>query len=215
MAQSTGLLLRGLDPDRHLPALLGPEDHARLETEATALDVPGGIGLLDTMRPWLAFIMLEGAEMKAAGLDGENGVDTTLQHQAENAGKPVLGFETLDEQIGFFIDQPEGVMVKVLHEMLANPQSSKSELDQLTRSWLAGDLPAVARIMNETERALGPGLADALLLRRNKAWAERLDTLRDSGRVILVTVGAGHLAGPGSLRDELEKRHFTVERVQP
>lgn len=214
-AQAMSLVLRGLDPQKRLPGLLGDADHARLEKEAASANVPGGVGLLDTMQPWLAFMMVQAAEMKAAGLDGETGVDQIMQHQAQNAGKAVVGFETLDQQIGFIADQPEPVILHLLHEMLTSKQPLKLELDKLLRAWLAGDVAAVGRMMNETERSLGPGFADVLLLRRNKAWAERLDGLRDSGKTILVTVGAGHLAGPGNLRDELVKRHFTVERVQP
>ena len=209
------IVIRGLDPERRLPTLLGEADHARLETQAAALNLPGGAGMVDAMRPWLAWMVLEAGAMKAAGLDGQAGVDTTLQDQAREAGKPIIGFETLEQQAGFVADQPEPLMVHLLHDLLAHPQDDKADLGRLARIWLAGDIAGVAHIMNATEQALGPGFADVLLRRRNTAWAERLDGLRGSGKVILVTVGAGHLAGPGNLRDELVRRHFTMERVQP
>lgn len=214
-AAALTLILPGIDPERHLPALLGPADHARLERKAAAIAIPGGIGMVDTMRPWLAFMTLVAAEMKAAGLEGDTGVDTTLQAQAKAAGKPVLGFETLEQQVGFFASQPEPLMLRLMRDELHAPQAARSQLDRLVPIWLKGDLGSVAGQMNATMRAFGPAFADILLYRRNQAWADRLDGMRGSGKTILVTVGAGHLAGPGSLRDELVRRRFTIERVQP
>ena len=214
-AAAMTLILPGIDPERHLPALLGPADHARLERKAAAIGVPGGVGMVDAMRPWLAFMTLVAAEMKAAGLEGDTGVDTTLQAQAKAAGKPVLGFETLEQQVGFFASQPEPLMLRLIRDELRAPQAVRNQLDRLVPVWLKGDLVSVAGQMNATMRAFGPAFADILLYRRNQAWADRLDTMRGSGKTILVTVGAGHLAGPGSLRDELLRRHFTIERIQP
>ena len=209
------LLIPGIDSARHLPALLGPADHARLERKATEISTPGGIGMLDAMRPWLAFITLEASELKAAGLDGNSGVDITLQAQAKAAGKPIFGFETVERQISFFANQPEPFMLRLIHDELRAPKAAKADLDRLVPAWLGGDLPTVARQMNATMRAFGPAFADTLLYQRNQAWAVQLDAMRGTDKTILVTVGAGHLAGPGSLRDELSKKGFTVSRVQP
>lgn len=214
-AAAIALVLPGIDSARHLPALLGAQDHARLERKAAEINVPGGIGMLDAMRPWLAFITLSASELKAAGLDGDSGVDTTLQAQAKAAGKPVFGLETLAAQIGFFTSQPEPLMIRLIHAELHAPRTARVELDRLVPAWLRGDIPTVARQMNATMRAVGPAFADTLLYHRNQAWAAQLDAMRGSGKTILVTVGAGHLAGPGNLRDELLRRHFTIDRVPP
>jgi uncharacterized protein YbaP (TraB family) len=60
-----------------------------------------------------------------------------------------------------------------------------------------------------------PGLYDALLKRRNLAWADRLaQELADGSGVELVNVGALHMVGDDGLPALLAARGFTVERVQ-
>ena len=207
------LILPGLDSERHLPALLGPVDHALLEQRAKTLAMPGGVGFIDMMHPWLAYITLAALEIKAAGLDENSGVDKTLQLEATAAHKPVFGFETPEQQVGFFSAQPEPMMVRLLHDQLRASKETRRLLDRMVPAWLAGDLPTVAHQMNAATDALGPEFTRILLTGRNQAWADRLDGMRGSGKTIFVTVGAGHLAGPGNLRDELGRRHFTVTRV--
>jgi uncharacterized protein YbaP (TraB family) len=60
-----------------------------------------------------------------------------------------------------------------------------------------------------------PGLYDALLKRRNVAWADALTRELDQGSgVELVNVGALHLVGDDGLPALLQARGFKVERLQ-
>lgn len=214
-ADALVLIIPGLDPAQRLPKLLGAADHTLLERRATTLGMPGGVGFLDKMYPWLAYITLASLEIKAAGLDEKNGVDHVLQHEGTAAHKPIFGFETPAQQVGFFSAQPEPVMVRLLHDQLHAPAETRRLLDRMVPAWLAGDIPTVARQMNAATAALGPDFTRILLASRNQAWADKLDGMRGTEKTIFVTVGAGHLAGPGNLRDDLVKKGFTARRVRP
>lgn len=207
------LFARGFDPAHPLPPLLSPADRAALHRRVAALDLPGGDAAVDAMRPWMAWMTLMAATMKTNGLDGDSGVDTVLQHRAEVDGKTVVGLETLEQQVAIFADAPQATGLQLLHDILAAPARADDGAAQLVRRWRDGDIEAVGRSMNTVARRLGPSLADALLQGRNRAWADRLAGLAGSGKTVLVTVGAGHLAGPGNLREQLQARHFTIERV--
>ena len=210
-------LQRGLDPQARLPTLLSSTDNARLRLWADTLHVPGGVATLDQMRPWMVFVTLMAAEVKTAGLEADSGVEAVLQAQARRDWKVVIGLETLDEHLDIFANQPEPAILRMLHDGLTKPpgQAAGKPLDTLLHQWLNGDIDALGAEVNEAGRELGPSMYDALLLRRNRAWAERLDHMRGRNTTILVTVGAGHLAGPGNLRELLQERQFVVERVQP
>ena len=59
-----------------------------------------------------------------------------------------------------------------------------------------------------------PELSNVLLHQRNTNWADLLKKRLDKPGVILVAVGAGHLAGPDSVQTLLGKRGVKVTRVQ-
>ena len=60
-----------------------------------------------------------------------------------------------------------------------------------------------------------PALYEALLQRRNLAWADRLDAVMRQGQgTDLVVVGALHMAGDEGLPALMKARGYTVRRVQ-
>jgi uncharacterized protein YbaP (TraB family) len=61
--------------------------------------------------------------------------------------------------------------------------------------------------MDDTE------IYDRLLVGRNVKWAEWIDHRLDQPGTLFVAVGAGHLAGKGSVQDQLAKRGLAVTRV--
>ena len=129
------------------------------------------------------------------------------------------GFTHMQPWFAAFVLQPEPAMLRLLHERLASTPSqgtapNDATTDALVQAWIDGDIDIVAERMNQPARRLGPILYGTLVLKRNQAWAARLDTMRGADKTILVTVGAGHLAGPGNLRDLLSKKGFTVVRTQ-
>jgi len=63
-------------------------------------------------------------------------------------------------------------------------------------------------------RAETPDFYDALLRRRNLAWADRLQAQMAGSGVELVNVGALHMVGPDSLPRLMAERGYTVRRVQ-
>jgi uncharacterized protein len=50
-----------------------------------------------------------------------------------------------------------------------------------------------------------PDLRDRLLIDRNKRWVPKIEALADGPDTAMVIVGAGHLVGPDSVVDLLQK----------
>lgn len=61
--------------------------------------------------------------------------------------------------------------------------------------------------------ASAPEVTQALLVNRNRNWADWISKRMQQPGTVFVAVGAGHLAGSASLQAELGKRGFKVERV--
>jgi uncharacterized protein YbaP (TraB family) len=82
----------------------------------------------------------------------------------------------------------------------------------MIEAWEKGDADELARLMNQDEDE--PELMEKLLYARNKAWAEWIRARLDRPGTVFIAVGAGHLAGQGSVQDDLRAMGIASVRVQ-
>ena len=169
------------------------------------------------METWAATLTLLGRQTRASGFKGEDGVETVLRKNFVRAGKPVDQLETNVEQLNLFDGLSEYAQRAMLTEMIGDPKarsrSVRGQLDAMLGTWVSGDVDGIARSFN-AELAQQPELKDALLTRRNARWASWIDHRMDQPGSVMVAVGAGHLAGEGSVLHALEGRGYTVSRIQ-
>lgn len=207
------VLKYGLSTGSTLSSKLSLKDRDRLAKAAVAAGVPGGVNTLDRMRPWLAAVTLSVAPLVQAGLDPALGVDRTLRKRMEAAGKPVDGLESAEMQLRLFADLPEKLQLDFLRQTFDDVDQGPAKLRELIDAWRRGDVDTIARIEDEDILTQSPELYQAVLVKRNQAWAQTLAArLREPG-VTFVAVGAGHLAGPDSVQKQLEKLGFTATRL--
>jgi uncharacterized protein YbaP (TraB family) len=210
----TALVLQhGMDASHPLNTLLSSSEMLRLGNAANKASVPGGMPLLNVMRPWLAALTIATAPLLKAGLDPAHGVDKQLKAQMMAAGKPVIGFETAEQQIRLLADMPQSVQLALLRSTLRDFDNASTELTRLIDAWKAGDVATIARLEDEDLRQQDPQLYQRLLVERNHRWAATIgDLLAHEHGIIFVAVGAAHLAGPDSLQAQLHKLGFETER---
>ena len=84
----------------------------------------------------------------------------------------------------------------------------------LEQAWVQGDLATLGAGLVGELRADNPAFYEALLKRRNLAWADTLADRMAGESVELVNVGALHMVGPDGLPALLQARGFQVTRVQ-
>ena len=89
---------------------------------------------------------------------------------------------------------------------------AKNELEGMVEAWKKGDAEELARIMNKDEDE--PALMEKLLYARNRTWAQWIRARLEKPGTVFVAVGAGHLAGAGSVQDDLGKMGIASSRVQ-
>lgn len=226
MAASDGLVLEaeGLDDDaatRTIFNRLGQSPNLpRLTQRVAAPDRPalaalidrGGLKEADLSRyeSWAASLLLSTVAQSELGLSGAQGVEPALTATFRAAGKPVSGLETVTEQFSLFDRLPNAAQQRLLVDSINDAKDSRAEYGKMMRAWLTGDTKAIARDF-VAELAPEPELAGPLLTDRNRAWAERIPTLK--GRPF-IAVGAAHLAGPDNLLSQLQRQGYTVKRIQ-
>ena len=202
----------GLSPQQPLSSLLTAEENADLDAATASLGMPAG--QMNIFRPWLAAITLSVAPLIKAGYDPQSGVELVLKARALAAGKPVHGFETLDQQIGIIAGMPEDAQLAFLRSTLKTYDNASVELDRLVGAWSQGDVAAIEEYGVREMREESEAIYDALLVNRNTDWAGQIQTLLDGSGTVFIAVGAAHLAGDDSVQAILEQRGVHASRVQ-
>ncbi len=198
----------GLPP---LAKRLPPALAKKFAAAAAAAHLP--LPMLDRMTTWLAAITLSETNFAAAGLNAADGVEPALTARAKAAGKPVIGIETIEQQLRFFDNLPPGDQVKLLEATLDDAADIKTEIDKLVGFWRAGDVDTIARDFAREAKA-SPLLARVLVTDRNVRWADWIAGVMKRPGKVFVAVGAGHLGGPDGLLALLKARGFTPEPVK-
>ncbi|MNI00973.1 TraB family protein [compost metagenome] len=202
----------GLSPDRPLSLLLSAEDLTRLDGAAKSVGLSAA--QLDPMRPWLASLSLAAAPLRRAGYDPASGIDPVLRTDALAAGMTITGLETLDQQVRLLAGFPEEGQLAYLLRSLDDFDDGATQLERLVEAWLAGNVLAIEQIGLRPIREAGERVYQALLVERNRAWADRISLILDDTGTAFIAVGALHLAGEDSVQRILENRGLTVERIQ-
>ncbi|MET0545731.1 MAG: TraB/GumN family protein [Caulobacterales bacterium] len=172
---------------------------------------------LQSMRPWLAAIMLSLNAMVIHGQDPNSGVEKILEAEAARSGKTLAYFETIDEQLGLFAKLSDASQKAVLLASLDDVEQGDALTQKLDRAWAQGDLKTLDKYVNSDLRKLDMNVYRAILADRNANWARQIDTLMKAdqrGATIFIAVGAGHLAGTDSVPALLASMGYKIERAQ-
>lgn len=194
-----------LAASRDLPPLLSRVPEADRPALAAALE-RAGMAESDfaATESWAAALMIANADRTG---EVENGVDRSLLSR----GLPVMSLESFGEQFGIFdalapADQ-QVLLVETAED--ADPAEERA----MVEAWAAGDLATLSKEI-DTGFLTDPELREALLVGRNKAWADEVAPLFARDSRPFIAVGAGHLLGPEGLPELLKARGFTVKRLQ-
>ena len=211
--KSSALLL-GMGRTAGLPPLIDRVPEAKRATLASLIarsKLP--IAFLNGMETWSAALMLVGVSLGDLGIGPDEGVEHKLEAEFRAAGKPVDGLETAAQQLGYFDALSEEGQREFLLTLLDDPKKAKEDFNKMLTAWSKGDEAGIAASFDD-EIELSPRLREILLIKRNATWAEWLAKRLNKPGTVLVAVGAGHLAGPSSVRTMLAARGYKVERVQ-
>lgn len=202
---------KGISPDRPLSSLLTAEELADLD--AAARTVGATAAQLDPLRPWLASLQLALASIQKAGYIAANGGDQILHARAAATGKPIKGFETAPQQIGFIADMSEDAQLAMLRSGLKEFDQADAFLGRMVSAWATGDVDGLDVLIGQEMKAESPEMYTVMLTSRNENWADQVQILLAGSGTVFISVGAGHLAGEDSLQTKLAQRGIRAARV--
>ncbi len=204
-----------LPKSERLDALLTPQQVGRLRAAAAHYRMP--LKMVTRFKPWGAMILfsLPPAEhLRAAA--GQKPLDEALRAQAEAVGIPVLGLETVEEQIETLDGMVRGDQMLLLDSTLEQAGEIERTFAQLRDAYLARDLVAVYGLLNAAKVEDSSGAVERfeqrLIIDRNRRMVQRMDELLQQGNAF-VAVGALHLPGAHGILQLLADQGYRVTRI--
>ena len=188
------------------------EQRTAFEAALAALGLPPA--MLDRFEPWYAAMALSTLPLLRDGFATEKGVEKMLDARAKAlASAHIRRWKRAEFQIGLFDSLPPDVQKRYLVEVVDNlPTMNAIELGADRRCLEGRAMPTAWQADQRRRRsrrtigccsptATGPGRTGS---------GRRLD----KPGTVFIAVGAGHLAGPGSVQDQLAARGMATTRVQ-
>jgi uncharacterized protein len=201
----------GLDPaGKPLSEKLGPDAAALWRKSAGELGLP--VAGFEALKPWFAATVISVVAIQKAGFNPESGAEKVLTTAAKTDGKTLSGFETAEEQLGFFNSLSEPLQIAFLKSSLKELPKAAPMMDTMMASWAKGDPDALAVQLNAAMTET-PELARILLTERNKRWASWIAKRMEQPGTLFVAVGAGHLAGKDSVQAYLKALKLKAKRI--
>ena len=146
------------------------------------------------------------------------GVDLWLAAAAKSRGLPIVGLETLDEQLRALLGQPpevERALALSLPQTLATIDDMFATLSKVYQEGDIGWIIAVSELQSTWANgpaAMPAGYRQRLIVNRNRTMHDRARSMVDEGGA-MIAVGAAHLPGEDGLLRLFEQDGYTVERL--
>ena len=188
------------------------KDHLPIDLYRRTLIAAGQNGLNESMlaplRPWFAAITLTQAALERTGYRGEFGVDQHFAKRANDGGKPIVGLETLLEQLGYLASVGDNQTLMLESTLDELPELEKG-FAEVMAAWQNGDQATLINLLKEemAPPKLQAWLEQTLLAERNRNWVKKWPGLPNESFIV---VGALHLYGEQGLLTLLEQQGWRI-----
>lgn len=188
------------------------KEHVPLDLYRRTIIAAGQNGLTENMlaplRPWFAAITLTQAALERTDFSSALGVDQHFAKQAGDSGKPIIGFETLLEQLGYLASVGDNQTLMLESTLDELPELERG-FREVMKAWEEGDEATLINLL-KSEMAppkLQAWLEQTLLAERNHNWLKKWFTLPNESFIV---VGALHLYGDQGLLALLEQQGWRI-----
>lgn len=206
-AQKAALELGMLPPGETLKDRLGAQTYAKVSQKAQELGLEPAV--LERFKPWFAAMTLTQLHLIKMGLDPNAGIEQRLTTRATRDGKPILGFETIEEQLDMLASLSPTQQKDFLLYSVEDSERATREIETMLQAWRSGDIAALGTLLAEGMEKY-PDIYRPLTVERNRKWISRIEELLDDEEDYLVVVGTLHLVGDDSVIELLEKKGHRV-----
>lgn len=196
--------------EQSLKTVLDAESYQALTDHLATTGMP--LQMLEKFKPGLLVSTLQVIEFQKLGFTPQ-GVDAYFNSRARGDGKPVGELEPVDAQIAFIADMGVGNESDFIRLSLEDLKDIDTSMDQMIAAWRTGDHAGLATLFVNDMKEEHPALYDSLLVQRNTAWMQIIETMFQDADTEFVLVGAAHLVGDDGLLKKLAAQGVTITQV--
>ena len=162
-------------------------------------------------KPWLLAVTVTTLELQRLGFSPAYGIDVHYFGRARADKKKIDFFESIDYQISLLGGMGAGDQKAFLGQTLKDLEIAGEMAGDMMDYWRKGQTDKLYKLLFKSFEGY-PEIEDRLLLRRNKDWAKKIETLLEEPDDVFIVVGAGHLIGPGSVVHLLKQSGYQVKQ---
>jgi uncharacterized protein YbaP (TraB family) len=210
LMQSTINRLGMLDEGTSLRDVMGDDLYAEAMAVAADLNMP--LEMLERTEPWFAAITVEQLALARIGFNPSYGVEMHLLRKATRDGKPILGFESVEQQLAYLDGLSLDAQRDLLMQTLTESAAIREIMDDLILAWRSGDIDYLEQSLLEDVSGY-PELYDTIVANRNRLWVDTIDELLEHEDDYLVVVGALHLVGEDGVPQLLQQRGVRITQM--
>lgn len=137
--------------------------------------------------------------------------DLTIMSLAAEKNIPLIGLETIEEQLGFFDKIPMASMAEMILETIRNQEEEKENTLKLMEFYSKEKVDKLIPLLEKQSVEI-MNFEDVFLYNRNKAWVPKIEN-EIKNKACFVAVGAAHLFGKKGLIELLKEAGYTVTPI--
>jgi uncharacterized protein YbaP (TraB family) len=167
---------------------------------------------VQNFKPWLFAMQLTTAKLQSLGFKPDLGLDMYFHGKAVEAGKKVVGLETLEYQLSVLDGLSKIDQDRLVRQTLKDLEVIETEMERVVKAWQTGDLETVNELILKSFREY-PVIYEQVITKRTKEWLPEIESMLKLGMKCLVVVAAVHQVGDEGLVELLNKKGYTVEQL--
>jgi uncharacterized protein YbaP (TraB family) len=136
--------------------------------------------------------------------------ETEFAKLAKESNIPVLGLETIDDQLAAVDKQPLDSQINTLRQMVLNFDSTQTEMKQLVAVYKTRDIDSIYRFI--IKAGTDGKFEKDMIITRNKNWVPVMKKAM-AEKATFFAVGVGHLGGHEGMISLLRQQGYRVTPV--
>lgn len=138
--------------------------------------------------------------------------EMTFENLAKNEEIPIVGLETVEEQLKFINQLPIATQVSMVMETIRLGDKSHAKLVELEHTYQSQNIDSLHQLMQD-ETGIVANEQTTLVDNRNANWIPKIEKFIQKDRTF-IAVGAGHLGGEKGIIRLLQAKGYRVTPIK-